>query len=267
MKQKTTVNIRETGKKDHQAGICRHWSLEQFINDDFEQTVELIARCQGRVVVTGIGKSAIISPKDSSNPQFHRYTCFIYARCRRHPWRSGDDHPGRCGDVHLQKRGIAGDKSTGSPGKNLGNTLVAIVGKVDSYLSQSAHFVLNTSVTQEACPNNLAPTSSTTAQMVMGDALAVCLIEMKGFTAEDFAKFHPGGTLGKKLYLKVGRPQPSSPGAESEAGKHPPRSDRGNILQNAGRYRRGGRGRPPSGHYYGRRPAADAGKRTWTRPG
>jgi arabinose-5-phosphate isomerase len=87
--------------------------------------------------------------------------------------------------------------------KNFGNTLVAMVGKKDSFLARSAQFVLNTSVEQEACPNNLAPTSSTTAQLVMGDALAVCLIELKGFTAADFAKFHPGGTLGKRLYLKV----------------------------------------------------------------
>jgi arabinose-5-phosphate isomerase len=87
--------------------------------------------------------------------------------------------------------------------RNLGNPLVAMVGNLSSYLATHSNFVLNTTVPQEACPNNLAPTTSTTAQMVMGDALAVCLMEMKGFTTEDFAKFHPGGALGKKLYLRV----------------------------------------------------------------
>jgi arabinose-5-phosphate isomerase len=87
--------------------------------------------------------------------------------------------------------------------RNLGNPLVAMVGNLSSYLATHANYILNTTVPQEACPNNLAPTTSTTAQMVMGDALAVCLMEMKGFTSEDFAKFHPGGALGKKLYLRV----------------------------------------------------------------
>ncbi|HSR38194.1 MAG TPA: CBS domain-containing protein, partial [Phnomibacter sp.] len=83
------------------------------------------------------------------------------------------------------------------------NTIIGMVGNTESYLARHAHHVLNTTVSQEACPNNLAPTSSTTAQMVMGDALAVCLMKLKGFSAEDFAKFHPGGTLGKMLYLRV----------------------------------------------------------------
>ncbi len=87
--------------------------------------------------------------------------------------------------------------------KNFGNTLIAIVGNIDSYLAKQSNIILDTTVTQEACPNNLAPTSSTTAQLVMGDALAICLMEMKGFQSDDFAKFHPGGSLGKKLYLRV----------------------------------------------------------------
>jgi arabinose-5-phosphate isomerase len=87
--------------------------------------------------------------------------------------------------------------------QNLGNPLIAMVGKIPSALSEGASHILNTTVSQEACPNNLAPTSSTTAQMAMGDALAVCLMEAKGFTSDDFAKFHPGGALGKKLYLRV----------------------------------------------------------------
>jgi arabinose-5-phosphate isomerase len=87
--------------------------------------------------------------------------------------------------------------------KNFGNILIAIVGNVDSFLAKQSNIILNTTVTQEACPNNLAPTSSTTAQLVMGDALAICLMELKGFRSDDFAKFHPGGSLGKKLYLRV----------------------------------------------------------------
>ncbi|WP_346317043.1 KpsF/GutQ family sugar-phosphate isomerase [Chitinophaga sp. YIM B06452] len=204
MKQKTSVNIRETGKRTIRLESAAIESLEQFIDDDFEQTVELIASCRGRVVITGIGKSAIIAQKivatlnSTGTPAL-----FMHAADAIH---------GDLGMITPDDVVMCLSKSGESPEikvlvplvKNLGNTLVAIVGKVDSYLAQSAHFVLNTSVTQEACPNNLAPTSSTTAQMVMGDALAVCLIEMKGFTAEDFAKFHPGGTLGKKLYLRVG---------------------------------------------------------------
>ena len=87
--------------------------------------------------------------------------------------------------------------------RNFGNTLIGMVGHTESYLAKNSTIILNTTVEQEACPNNLAPTSSTTAQLVMGDALAVCLMEMKGFQSDDFAKFHPGGALGKKLYLRV----------------------------------------------------------------
>src|SRR5215216_613975 len=87
--------------------------------------------------------------------------------------------------------------------KNFGNVLIAMVGNIDSYLARQSNIVLNTTVSQEACPNNLAPTTSTTAQLVMGDAIAVCLMQLKGFSSDDFAKFHPGGMLGKKLYLRV----------------------------------------------------------------
>lgn len=203
MKQKTTVNIRETGKRTVRLESAAIGSLEQFINEDFERTVEVIASCQGRVVITGIGKSAIVAQKivatlnSTGTPAL-----FMHAADAIH---------GDLGMITPDDVVVCISKSGESPEikvlvplvRDLGNILVAIVGKLDSYLAQSAHFVLNTYVTQEACPNNLAPTSSTTAQMVMGDALAVCLIEMKGFTAEDFARFHPGGTLGKKLYLRV----------------------------------------------------------------
>ncbi len=203
MKEKTIVNIRETAKRTIRLEAAAIESLEQYINDDFEQAVELIARCPGRVVIAGIGKSAVIAQKivatlnSTGTPAL-----FMHAADAIH---------GDLGMITPDDVVICISKSGESPEikvlaplvRNMGNTLVAIVGKTDSFLARSAHFVLSTFVTQEACPNNLAPTSSTTAQLVMGDALAVCLIEMKGFTAEDFAKFHPGGTLGKKLYLKV----------------------------------------------------------------
>ncbi|QEH40127.1 SIS domain-containing protein [Chitinophaga sp. XS-30] len=204
MKQKITVNIRETGKRTIKLEAAAIEGLEAFVNDDFEQTVNLVAQCRGRVVVTGIGKSAVIAQKivatfnSTGTPAL-----FMHAADAIH---------GDLGMITPDDVVLCISKSGESPEvkvlvpllKNMGNTLIAMVGKMDSYLAQSAHFVLNTSVAQEACPNNLAPTSSTTAQLVMGDALAVCLIELKGFTAEDFARFHPGGTLGKKLYLRVG---------------------------------------------------------------
>lgn len=204
MKQKTTVNIRETGIRTIKLEAAAIEGLEHFVDDDFEQTVNLVAHCRGRVVVTGIGKSAVIAQKivatfnSTGTPAL-----FMHAADAIH---------GDLGMITPDDVVLCISKSGESPEvkvlvpllKNMGNTLVAMVGKMDSYLAQSAHFVLNTTVSQEACPNNLAPTASTTAQLVMGDALAVCLIELKGFTAEDFAKFHPGGTLGKKLYLKVG---------------------------------------------------------------
>lgn len=203
MKQQTSVNIRETATRTIGLEAAAIRSLEQYIDDDFERTVELIAQCEGRVVITGIGKSAAIAQKivatlnSTGTPAI-----FMHAADAIH----GDLGMVRENDIVLciSKSGESPEIKVLVPLViNFGNTLVAMVGKKDSFLARSAQFVLNTSVEQEACPNNLAPTSSTTAQLVMGDALAVCLIELKGFTAADFAKFHPGGTLGKRLYLKV----------------------------------------------------------------
>jgi len=178
-------------------------SLEDYINEDFEQAVRRIASCRGRVVISGIGKSAIIAQKivatlnSTGTPAI-----FMHAADAIH---------GDLGTVQPQDVVICLSKSGQSPEirvlvpllKNLGNPLIAIVGNPDSYLATHADWVLNTSVSQEACPNNLAPTASTTAQLAMGDALAVCLMELNGFTTQDFARFHPGGTIGKKLYLHV----------------------------------------------------------------
>jgi len=177
--------------------------LSSFINDDFEKAVQAIANNKGRVVVSGIGKSAVIAQKivatfnSTGTPSI-----FMHAADAIH---------GDLGMVQQDDVVIIISKSGESPEikvlvpliRNFGNTLIAMVGSIESYLSKNATIILNTTVEQEACPNNLAPTSSTTAQLVMGDALAVCLMELKGFQSDDFAKFHPGGMLGKKLYLRV----------------------------------------------------------------
>src|SRR5687767_13775886 len=177
--------------------------LSPFINDDFEKAVNAIASCSGRVVISGIGKSAVIAQKivatlnSTGTPSI-----FMHAADAIH---------GDLGMVQQEDVVIIISKSGESPEikvlvpliKNFGNCLIAITGNTASYLAKKADFVFNTTVQQEACPNNLAPTTSTTAQLVIGDAIAVCLMEQRGFAIEDFAKLHPGGTLGKKLYLRV----------------------------------------------------------------
>jgi arabinose-5-phosphate isomerase len=178
-------------------------ALTAYINDDFEKAVRVIADCKGRIVISGIGKSAVIAQKivatlnSTGTPSI-----FMHAADAIH---------GDLGMVLQDDVVIILSKSGESPEikvlvplvKSFGNTLIAIVGNIESYLAKQSDIILNTTVSQEACPNNLAPTSSTTAQLVMGDALAICLMEMKGFQSDDFAKFHPGGSLGKKLYLRV----------------------------------------------------------------
>src|SRR5688572_21129200 len=177
--------------------------LAQFINSDFEKAVQAIANCKGRVVISGIGKSAIIAQKivatlnSTGSPSI-----FLHAADAIH---------GDLGIVQVEDVVIIISKSGESPEikvlvpliKNFGNPLVAIVGNTESFLAKKADHVLNTTVKKEACPNNLAPTTSTTAQLVMGDCIAVCLMEARGFEVSDFAKLHPGGALGKKLYLRV----------------------------------------------------------------
>jgi len=177
--------------------------LGSFVNDDFEKAIHSISDCKGRLVISGIGKSAVIAQKivatlnSTGTPSI-----FMHAADAIH---------GDLGIVQQEDVVLIISKSGESPEikvlvpliKNFGNILIGMVGNIDSYLAKKSNIVLNTTVTQEACPNNLAPTSSTTAQLVMGDALAVVLMELKGFQSNDFAKFHPGGTLGKKLYLRV----------------------------------------------------------------
>jgi len=177
--------------------------LAKYINSDFEKAVTSILNCRGRVVISGIGKSAVIAQKIVSTlNSTGTPAIFMHAADAIH---------GDLGMIQQEDVVIIISKSGESPEikvlvpliRNFGNILISFVGNTASYLAKQSNIVLNTTVEQEACPNNLAPTSSTTAQLVMGDALAVCLMETKGFTGNDFAKFHPGGMLGKKLYLRV----------------------------------------------------------------
>jgi arabinose-5-phosphate isomerase len=177
--------------------------LINFLTEDFKNAIDLIIICKGRLVVSGIGKSAIIAQKivatlnSTGTPAL-----FMHAADAIH---------GDIGMIQQDDIVMIISKSGDSPEikvlvpivKNFGNKIIAMVGQTQSFLAKQSDFVLNTTVSGEACPNNLAPTTSTTAQMVMGDAMAICLMNERGFNSDEFAKFHPGGTLGKKLYLKV----------------------------------------------------------------
>jgi arabinose-5-phosphate isomerase len=178
-------------------------NLYDTINTDFEKAVTLILNCKGRLVISGIGKSAIVAQKIvASLNSTGTPSLFLHAADAVH---------GDIGMVQPDDIVMIISKSGDSPEikvlvpiiKNFKNCLLAMCGNMESYLAKAADIALNTTVSEEACPNNLAPTSSTTAQIVIGDALTVCLMESRGFNSDDFAKFHPGGTLGKKLYLHV----------------------------------------------------------------
>jgi len=177
--------------------------LARSVNDNFIKCVRLILSAKGRVIVTGIGKSAIICQKivatlnSTGTPAI-----FMHAADAIH---------GDLGIVQKDDIVLCLSKSGETPEikvlvpllKQRGSALIAMVGNKASYLARQADYIIDTSVEKEACPNNLTPTSSTTAQLVMGDALAMCLLESRGFTSDDFARFHPGGMLGKELYLRV----------------------------------------------------------------
>jgi arabinose-5-phosphate isomerase len=177
--------------------------LATFLDASFVETIELLNNCKGRLVFSGIGKSALIAQKivatlnSTGTPSL-----FMHAADAIH---------GDLGTVQKDDIVLIISKSGESPEikalvpyiKNFGNKLIGIVGNTSSYLAAAADHILNTTVSAEACPNNLAPTSSTTAQLVMGDVIAVCLMQLKGFTSDDFGKYHPGGNLGKRLFLKV----------------------------------------------------------------
>ena len=177
------IDIKEVAKKviaDEAEAICR---LGDYIDDDFVKVVDLIYKSKGKVIITGIGKSAIIAQK-------------IVATLN-----STHDDVVIC----VSKSGNTAEIKVLIPLiRNVGNNqIVGMVSNTDSFLAHNAEYVIKAKVDREACPNNLAPTNSTTAQLVMGDALAICLIQCRNFSSRDFAKFHPGGSLGKRLYTRV----------------------------------------------------------------
>ncbi len=201
---KTNKNILEIAKKTIESESKSIAKLADLLTDDFLKAVEIIYNSKGRLVVTGIGKSAIIAQKIvASMNSTGTPSLFLHASEAIH---------GDLGMVQPDDVVICISKSGNSPEikvlvpilKHFGNSLIAITGNTTSFLAKGADFILDTTVESESCPNNLAPTNSTTAQLVMGDALAVCLMELRGFNAQDFAKYHPGGALGKKLLLRVG---------------------------------------------------------------
>jgi arabinose-5-phosphate isomerase len=198
-----THSILNTAKKTIDLQRDAIANLSHLLNEDFANAVQLIYKSKGRVIITGIGKSAIIANKivatlnSTGTPSI-----FMHAADAIH---------GDLGLILKDDIVICISKSGNTPEikvlvpliKSGKNKMIAITGNENSYLGQQADYILNAYVEQEACPNNLAPTTSTTAQMVIGDALAVCLLELRGFSSKDFAKYHPGGALGKRLYLRV----------------------------------------------------------------
>lgn len=198
-----TKNIKNVAEKAliNEADAVRN--LAKLIDEDFENCVKEIYQLSGRVVVTGIGKSAIIANKivatlnSTGTPSL-----FMHAADAIH---------GDLGMVQKEDIVICISKSGNTPEikvlvpllKRTDAKLIGLVSQMDSYLAAQSDYVLNATIGEEACPNNLAPTTSTTAHLALGDALAVCLLELRGFGSKDFAKYHPGGSLGKQLYLKV----------------------------------------------------------------
>ncbi|MFM2192564.1 MAG: hypothetical protein RLZZ118_1521 [Bacteroidota bacterium] len=200
----TNLEILQTAKNSIQLQSSEIQNLSNLIEDAFAAIIQTIHTSKGRLVISGIGKSGIIAQKivatlnSTGTPSL-----YMHAADAIH----GDLGMLLPDDVMMiiSKSGESEEiKVLTRLVKKFGNTLIGMCGNENSFLAKECNYFLNTTVSKEACPNNLAPTTSTTAQMVMGDSLAICLLEMKGFTAQDFAKFHPGGALGKQLYLQVG---------------------------------------------------------------
>jgi arabinose-5-phosphate isomerase len=195
-------------------------NLVKYLDKDFENCVRAILENKGRVVVTGVGKSAIIANKivatlnSTGTPAI-----FMHAADAIH---------GDLGMIQKEDMVICISKSGNTPEikvlvpllKRTGSKLIALVSNPDSFLAKESDFVLNAPIDKEACPHDLAPTTSTTAAMALGDALAICLLEMREFSSKDFAKFHPGGSLGRRLYLRVSDiyPYHSVPVVKEDAG-------------------------------------------------
>ncbi len=200
---KSPEEIIEIAKKTLVTESQAVYKLSEYLNNDFSNVIDTILKLDGRVIVTGVGKSAIIGQKivatlnSTGTPSI-----FMHAADAIH----GDLGIIQKGDLVLciSKSGNTSEIKVLVPLlKQADNILVSIVGDVNSYLAQQSDYIINATVDAEACPHNLAPTTSTTAQIAIGDAIAICLLECREFTSSDFAKYHPGGSLGKRLYLKV----------------------------------------------------------------
>jgi len=200
---KTTEEIKSIAKLTIETEAKSVLQLVDFVDDELVSVVQNLLQNSGRLVITGIGKSANIAQKlVATFNSTGQPALFMHAADALH---------GDLGNVQNNDMVMCISKSGDTPEikallpllKGMGNDLVAMTGNTDSFLAQQSDYVLNTSVDKEACPNNLAPTCSTTAQLVMGDALAICLLECRNFSDADFARFHPGGALGKRLLLKV----------------------------------------------------------------
>jgi len=200
---KTTEEIKSIAKLTIETEAKSVLQLVDFVDDELVSVVQKLLQNSGRLIITGIGKSANIAQKlVATFNSTGQPALFMHAADAIH---------GDLGNVQSDDVVMCISKSGNTPDikallpllKGMGNDLVAMTGNTNSYLAQQADYILNTTVDKEACPNNLAPTSSTTVQLVMGDALAVCLLECRNFSDTDFARFHPGGALGKRLFLKV----------------------------------------------------------------
>ena len=200
---KTTAQIIKLAKSTLRIEANSITNLEKFINAEFVESIRLILKSSGTVVVTGVGKSALIAQKIVATLN-STGTAAIFMH-------AADAIHGDLGIIRSDDIIICISKSGDTPEikvlipllRNWGNKIIGMSGNPESYLGKTSDLFLNTWVAKEACPNNLAPTSSSAAQMAMGDALAVCLLDARGFSSKDFARFHPGGALGKKLYLRV----------------------------------------------------------------
>jgi arabinose-5-phosphate isomerase len=200
---KNKTDLLHTAKQSFELQAESIKNLAHLLDDGFTNAVEAITKSNGRLVISGIGKSAIVAQKITATlNSTGTPALFMHAADAIH---------GDLGMVQDNDVVLIISKSGDSPEikvlvqliKSFGNIVIAMVGNIQSYLALQSDMILNTYVAKEACPNNLAPTTSTTAQMVMGDALAICLMEAKNFKSGDFAKYHPGGALGKKMYLRV----------------------------------------------------------------
>ena len=200
---KSSSEIKKIAKETIALELAAIAKLESSINDDFVSVINLIINTKGRLIVAGIGKSANIASKMVATfNSTGQPAVFLHAADAIH----GDLGNIQDGDVVIciSKSGNTPEVKVLVPFiKSMGNKIIALTGNPKSFLAKESDFTLDVSVDKEACPNNLAPTSSTTAQLVMGDAIAVSLLACKDFSDKDFARFHPGGTLGKRLYLKL----------------------------------------------------------------